>query len=122
MASLNHLLNVERRTAEAADTAAWPIGGIVVQSLPPTLNLYQLSELLHRAPATILSDRTRAPHRVPPAVEIPDARALCWLTTTVVDWMLNPADKSRRMPHRRPGRPKKAEQIASQRRQYGDER
>lgn len=122
MASPNHIPGIGHRTAEAADAAAWPNGGILIQSLPPTLDVHQLAGLLHRAPSTIRSDRTRAPHRVPPTVETHGTRGLLWATPTVLNWMSTPPDPDHcHAVRRRPGRPRKAEQMASQRRDHGGE-
>lgn len=88
---------------------------------PPVINLDQLAQLIGKSPKSILADRSRAPHRVPPACTAPGTRTPLWITAEVVDWVARhrePADR----PHktiapvepgsRRRGRPTKAEQIA----------
>lgn len=106
MASHTYISAPEPRTSGPTEVASRPSFEILIQSLPPTLNLHELAGLLHRSPATVLSDRTRAPHRVPPAVDIPGARGLLWITSTVVEWMAHPPANVRVL-RRRPGRPLK---------------
>lgn len=88
---------------------------------PPVINLDQLAQLIGKTPKSILADRSRAPHRVPPACTAPGTRTPLWITAEVVAWVAQhrePADRMHKTiapvepGSRRRGRPKKAEQIA----------
>jgi hypothetical protein len=52
---------------------------------PEMLDLAALSALLQLSPATILTQRTRAPDRVPPAWR---SRPLRWRRDAVMDWLI----------------------------------
>lgn len=83
-------------------------------ALGPVLNLDGLSRLLHRDRATILADRCRAPHRVPPAHRIPGTKEPLWFLDEVLDWLRAHPDLPSTVATspRSPGRPRKAEQVA----------
>lgn len=92
-------------------------------SFPPVINVLQLAELIHKTPQSILADRSRAPHRLPPSCEPPGTKSPLWILEDVLEWLrhyqrpavpapavaapVQPADTLRRR-----GRPTKAEQIA----------
>jgi len=78
-----------------------------------TLDVDGLARLLHRSRASILSDRTRAPKRVPPAHVPPGTRQPIWLLDEVLDWLRSsPSRRQASQTPRRPGRPTKAEERA----------
>jgi len=83
------------------------------QSSNPVVGLDGLSVLLHRDRATLIADRCRAPDRVPPAYRVAGTRQPLWLVEDVLQWLRqHPEDEA--LP-RRPGRPKKTEQVHRQR-------
>ncbi|WP_049750240.1 hypothetical protein [Thiobacillus denitrificans] len=88
--------------------------------IPPVFGVSVLSELIQKSPASILADRSRAPHRVPPSCEPPGSRQPLWILADVLDWLRHyqrpsvppPAATAPDTPRRRgPGRPPKAEQA-----------
>ncbi|MHB1075558.1 hypothetical protein [Thiobacillus sp.] len=89
--------------------------------IPPIFGVSVLSELIQKSPASILADRSRAPHRVPPSCEPPGSRQPLWLLSDVLDWLRHyqraavpppAAPVAPDAPRRRgPGRPPKAEQA-----------
>ena len=90
--------------------------------MEPLLDLHQLAELLHRPASSILSDRTRNPAAVPPAVRAPGTRRLLWRESDVERWLARHVE--RRVGEqpasgrpRRLGRPTKAETVRAERRQ-----
>jgi len=106
----------------AAHPAAFPPAQVVI-------DIDGLSQLLHKSPASIVADRSRAPHRVPPSCEPPGSRTPLWIMQDVLNWLrsyqrqavtapaaapstkpANTADDQ--APRRRRGRPTKAEQAA----------
>lgn len=81
-------------------------------SFPPVLDVADLAVLMRQAVPTILSNRTRAPERVPPSCQPPGAKQPLWLLDDVLAWLRehqHPAEG------RKVGRPTKAEQIAKRR-------
>lgn len=86
----------------------------------PVLGLDGLSVLLQKAPASILADRCRAPHRLPPACTPPGSKQPLWLTADVLAWLSGfreaPCVLPETAPARRgPGRPRKVDQVAAAR-------
>lgn len=82
---------------------------------PPVLNVLQLAELIHKTPQSILADRSRAPHRLPPSCEPPGTKSPLWLLCDVLDWLRQYQQPVVHAPapvggHRR-GRPTKVEQA-----------
>lgn len=83
---------------------------------PPVIGVDLLSVLLNKTPQTIFADRSRAPHKVPPACVAPGCKQPRWITADVIDWLRQykepvaaapvPADEKGAV-----GRPTKAEQI-----------
>ena len=99
--------------------------GIVMldaSALGPVLGLNELSQLIKKSPRSILADRSRAPHRLPPDCTPPGTRAPIWLLTDVLDWLKQyrhqPGERQTAVapttpaPRRGPGRPTKAEALA----------
>lgn len=84
-----------------------------VQPQSPVTDVDGLSRLLCRSRSSILSDRTRAPDRVPPAYVAPGSRTPLWIVSEVLDWLRAHPEHRRAAPQastRRPGRPTKVEQ------------
>lgn len=54
---------------------------------PPVIGLDELSKLLRKSRSSILSDRTRARHRLPPACTPPDSKTLLWITEDAIAWL-----------------------------------
>lgn len=91
----------------------------VTMSFPPVIGVDELSLLIDKAPATIFADRSRAPHKIPPAYLPPGCKSPRWVVADVLDWL-----KQRPEPQAAPravdaprqhgrGRPSKAEQVAA---------
>ena len=90
--------------------------------MEPLLDLDQLAVVLRRPTSSILSDRTRNPCAVPPAVRAPGSRRLFWRQCDVERWLATHVEQraveqpeSGRL--RRVGRPTKAEAVRRARRQ-----
>lgn len=80
----------------------------------PVVDFDGLARLLHRDRATLVADRCRAPHRVPPAYRVPGTRQPLWLVDDVLQWLREHREYEVETP--RPGRPRKAEQVRRERR------
>ena len=92
----------------------------VKDDAPRVLGVSELSELLHKTPLTILADRSRAPHRVPPSCEPPGSRQPLWILEDVLQWLRSYQRPATPPPAPAPtprhvGRPTKVEQVARQR-------
>jgi hypothetical protein len=80
-----------------ASTVALGALGIVVSktkrsvtpiSLDRTLDAHDLgAEYLRRPAETIFKDLTRAPHRLPPSIQIPGRRGRVWLESDFLCWL-----------------------------------
>jgi hypothetical protein len=80
-----------------ASTVAPDMLGIVVSKaiktvtstgIDRTLDAHDLgAEYLRRPAETIFKDLTRAPHRLPPSIQIPGRRGRVWLESEVVRWL-----------------------------------
>lgn len=89
-------------------------------SFPPVINVLQLAELIHKTPQSILADRSRAPHRLPPSCNPPGTKSPLWLLEDVIGWLRQhreqpvaaPAATATTAPRRGRGRPTKAEALA----------
>jgi len=87
------------------------------QLFPPIIGIEGLSTLINKTPSTILADRCRAPHRVPPACTPPGSKQPLWVLEDVISWLRSyretPAPPPAPPPPapRRRGRPTKREQI-----------
>jgi predicted DNA-binding transcriptional regulator AlpA len=55
--------------------------------LEKLLTIEDLAELLGRSVNTIRHDVTRAPHRLPPPVRLPDSRLVRWQPKVVAVWI-----------------------------------
>lgn len=82
---------------------------------PPVVGVEGLSILMDKTPMTIFADRSRAPHKIPPACTPPGSRSPRWIVADVIEWLRQhqeaavPAPEKPASP-RRVGRPTKAEQ------------
>lgn len=85
-----------------------------LSSFPPAFGVDQLADLLDKTPAAILADRSRAPHRVPPACLPYGTQKPVWLLADVVAWLATHREPTVEPPAgtRRRGRPTKAEAAA----------
>lgn len=64
------------------------LSSVSLDRLDRTLDAYQLGEIyLCRPASTIFKDITRAPHRLPPSIQIPGRRGRLWLESEVVRWL-----------------------------------
>lgn len=54
---------------------------------PTTLGIDDLAKLLHRSRATVASEVTKAPHKLPPRLKLPESRRVLWLAEDVKDWL-----------------------------------
>ncbi|MHB8982212.1 hypothetical protein [Thiobacillus sp.] len=92
-------------------------------AFPPIIGLDALSLLINKSPATILMDRCRAPHKIPPACMPPGTKQPLWITADVVAWLAShpEASKETKGTKRQPqaqkklGPPFKAERIEAER-------
>lgn len=94
-------------------------------TFPPIIGLDGLSLLINKSPATILMDRCRAPHKIPPACMPPGTKQPLWITADVVAWLASHqenskqkegAKKTKRQPQPpKLGPPFKAERIEAER-------
>ena len=87
-------------------------------SFPPIIGVDQLSVLIDKSPATIFADRSRAPHKIPPAYLPPGCKSPRWLLVEVIEWLKQHPEppavpRAADAPKRGPGRPGKAERIAA---------
>lgn len=91
-----------------------------LSSFPPAFGVDQLADLLDKTPAAILADRSRAPHRLPPACLPYGTQKPVWLLADVVAWLAEHREQPAAPPEadgvparkRRRGRPTKAEALA----------
>lgn len=93
---------------------------------PPVIGVDELSVLLNKTPQTIFADRSRAPHKVPPACVAPGCKRPRWITADVVAWLRQHQEAAADAPAKseqpaRAGRPTKAEQICRRRAAYSQE-
>lgn len=90
-------------------------------SFPPAFQADVLSLILGKSVAAILADRSRAPHRLPPACSPPGTRRPTWLLQDVLAWLAEHREAPVAAPERaaakapvaprRSGRPTKVEQA-----------
>ena len=80
---------------------------------PPVIGVDLLSLLLDKTPQTIFADRSRAPHKIPPACTPPGAKSPRWIVEDVVEWLRQHKEAPAQAPApvRKPGRPTKVEQV-----------
>lgn len=60
---------------------------VPAESFPPVFGVDILSILLCKRVSSIHADRCRAPHKLPPSIEIPGAQQPLWLLTDVLEWL-----------------------------------
>lgn len=60
----------------------------VTQAFPPIIGVGELSLLLRKSPASILADRCRAPHLIPPDATPPGSKQPLWLLEDVFAWLV----------------------------------
>ena len=60
---------------------------VLQTNFPPCFGVRGLSALIGKDIATILADRSRAPHRLPPACSPPGTRSPTWLLSDVLAWL-----------------------------------
>lgn len=85
---------------------------------PPMATLLTIDDLaavLRLSVATIWNRRSKAPHTLPPAVDLPGAGGLRWRQQDVEAWLEAHLSAAAVQAPRRRGRPTKAEQIERQR-------
>ena len=84
------------------------------------LDVGDLSRVLRKSASSILADRARAPHRLPPACTPPGTRQPLWILGDVLAWLRQhqepatpaPAPSPAAQAPRKRGRPTKAEAAA----------
>ena len=52
-----------------------------------TLTIDDLAVILNRARATIATEVTKAPHKLPPRLHLPGSRRVLWLKEDVENWL-----------------------------------
>lgn len=90
-----------------------------VAGFPPAFGADKLAQLILRDVATIFADRSRAPHKLPPACHVPGTQKPVWLLTDVLVWLASYREPTASVPPQRvakpkatnSGRPTKAEQV-----------
>ena len=52
-----------------------------------TLTIKDLAGILNRSPATIATEVTKFPHKLPPRLNLPGSRRVLWLQSDVEEWL-----------------------------------
>lgn len=52
-----------------------------------TITIKELAAILNRSPATISTEISKAPHKLPPRLVLPGSRKVLWLKSDVEDWI-----------------------------------
>lgn len=52
-----------------------------------TISIKELAKLLHRSPLTVAAEVTRAPHKLPPRLNLPGSRKVLFLKSDVEAWL-----------------------------------
>lgn len=52
-----------------------------------TLTISELASILNRSPATIATEVSKAPHKLPPRLQLPGSRRVLWLREDVENWI-----------------------------------
>ena len=52
-----------------------------------TLTIKDLAGILNRSPATIATEVTKAPQKLPPRLHLPGSRRVLWLQSDVEKWI-----------------------------------
>jgi hypothetical protein len=100
--------------------------GVMQTAFPPVIGVELLGVLLDKAPASIFADRSRAPHKLPPACTPPGNKFPRWILADVIAWLRShqevqppaPAPAfvaTEAAPKRGPGAPTKAECVRARR-------
>lgn len=76
-----------------------------LQAFPPAFQADVLSLILGKSVAAILADRSRAPHRLPPACSPPGTRRPTWLLSDVLAWLAEHREAPVATPVRAPAKP-----------------
>lgn len=90
------------QTSQAAPAAA----ARIYLDFPPALTADLLSGLIGQSIPTILANRSRAPHKLPPACLPPGTKQPVWLLADVLAWLAS---------HREPPTPQPITVVASRR-------
>lgn len=61
--------------------------GTTAGNTADVLDVGDLSRILRKSPSSVLADRSRAPHRLPPACTAPGTRQPLWLLSDVLAWL-----------------------------------
>jgi len=80
---------------------------VIQTSFPPVFGFEGLSILLGKDVATLQADRSRAPHKLPPACLAPATKSPRWLLTDVLHWLASHREDQPPPPPRPRGRPRK---------------
>lgn len=54
---------------------------------PLTMGIKDLAKILHRSPATVASEVTKAPHKLPPRLRLPGSKRVLWMAEDVKEWL-----------------------------------
>lgn len=89
--------------------------GATQSAFPPVVGADGLSILIDKSPATIFADRSRAPHKIPPACTPPGCKSPRWIVADIISWLRQHQEAAtpapvKTEPAARVGRPTKAEQ------------
>ena len=57
------------------------------QPSPELLTISDIAKLLRRAPTTVATEVSRAPHKLPPRLCLPGSRKILWLKSDVEAWI-----------------------------------
>ena len=52
-----------------------------------TMTIDALAALLNRAPSTVATEVSKAPHKLPPRLKLPNSRKVLWLKSDVEKWI-----------------------------------
>lgn len=52
-----------------------------------TMTIQDLAKMLHRAPSTVATEVTKAPHKLPPRLRLPGSRRVLFLKSDVEAWL-----------------------------------
>lgn len=52
-----------------------------------TLDIKELALILKRSPSVVAAEVSKAPHKLPPRLRLPDSRKVLWLREDVEKWL-----------------------------------
>lgn len=82
--------------------SASAVAPIIHLDFPPAITADRLSELIGQSIPTILANRSRARHKLPPACVAPGTKQPVWLLSDVLAWLAShretPAPRPKRTP------------------------